>query len=333
MLSALNAGEKIRSRALFNASLMDRVPESASQILENVHADGVLRHRILTRARRYGIPIGGYSTSGWFTVRRLAPVLSAAVGILLIVWFGMNSMGPNAQPPSIPENAQINMQVFPAGDLLTGQVKLAGGVPQIRDQFARTSLGDPALLSVNGRYYQMLASPLALPAEMLGTKHGDIQPLSADISLADRIGVLSNIVPEGEIVYAIGDYSTRTMVAARVSGSVRVFQRIGYAAKSLVGEESFSDTLAVSGKVQALELSGVGIINDAEQANRLIDLLLSRAQPWSGEAVPEGDQSLTIYMRDGLSLHMVVSGDIVQACGAWACPDFFEEFFKVLHES
>jgi hypothetical protein len=334
MLSALHAGERIRSRALFNASLMERVPESARQLLDGVRADSVLRHRILTGAyRSRGVGARAFGRAGGYVAaRRFAPVLSVAMGLILVAVIGLQLYDFNAPPAAIdiPDNPALSMQSFSSGDLSTGSLKLAGGVPQYRPLLMRTSTGDPALLSVNGRYYQMLGAPSQLADDMLGQKHGDVQPLTADISLADRIGVLSNVVPVDEIVYAVGDYSTRTMVAAKVGGVMRVFQRIGYATKSLVGSETFRDTLDVSGRVTALELSGVGVITDGEQANRIFEMLVGEAVPWSGESIPEAGQSLTIHIDGGLSLQVGVSGDLVQACGSWACPEFFEAFAQTI---
>lgn len=330
MLSALQAGGKIMTRARFNASLMERVPESARQLLGGVRADSVLRHRILTSAMRSQsrTAFGSSRGVGRGLARRLAPVFSLAMGLVLIAVLGTRWLMDAPQIPAtdLQANPTLKLESFSAGDLNTGMLRLAGGVPQYRTLFARTSTGDPALLSVNGRYYQMLDAPNPLPDRMLGQKHGDVQPLTADISLADRVGVLSNVVPEGEVVCGIEGYSTRTMVAARVGGVMRVFQRVGYAVKTLVGGESFRDTLDVSGKVAALELSGVGVISDVTKANELIGILLRDAEPWSGESISDSGQALTIYLDGDIVMQLNVSGEIVQACGAWACPSFFEAY-------
>ncbi|MDR0396468.1 MAG: hypothetical protein LBH66_04120 [Oscillospiraceae bacterium] len=336
MLSGLNAGTRIRARALFNASLMERVPESAEQMLGAVRADGALRHRILTHANRFGRrtprPARARVSPSWSAAsRRLAPALGAALALTLVIGIGLRFYGadmfdPSIAPAQLSENVPMT-QSFRSGDLMTGALKLSSGVPDYRSLFVSAEGGEPALVSVNGRYYQMLSAPLALPQDMLEAKIGDMQPLTSDISLADRIGVLSNVVREGEPIYSVRDYSTRTMIAARSGGQMRLFQRVGYAAKSLVGsDERFKDTLSVEGKARALELSGVGIVTDGEKANALISILLSDAREWSGEAVPSGEQALTVYLTNGLALQLNVSGDVVEACGAWSCPRFFEEF-------
>jgi hypothetical protein len=170
---------------------------------------------------------------------------------------------------------------------------------------------------------------------MLGTKHGDVQPLSTGLTLADRIGVLSNVVQEGESVYAVSGYSTRTIIAARSGGSMRVFQRVGYAGKAVVGGEQFKDTLAVEGKALALELSGVGIITDDDKANALIGILLNeaKARPGETETLSGYTQALTIYLTEGITLQLNVSGDVAEGCGAWSCLRFFTEFKAAVGES
>ncbi|MDR1599524.1 MAG: hypothetical protein LBS11_06610 [Oscillospiraceae bacterium] len=336
MLSGLTAGARVHARALFNASLMDRVPESAEQMLGTVRADGALRHRIITNANRSGhrTPLSArlaIPRPRGALARRLTPALGAALALVVVVGMAMRLYGLEPferwNPPTQANDTIPMTQSFRAGDLMTGALKLSSGAPEYRSLFASADGGEPALLSVNGRYYQLLTAPLSLPADMLDSKIGDVQQFTDDISLASRIGVLSNVAPEGEAVYSILDCSTRSMVASRVDGSMRLFQRVGYAAKSLVGsDERFSDTLSIEGKVRALELSGVGIVTDAAQANALASTLLADARAWSGEAVPAGEQALTIYLTNGLALQLNVSGDVVEACGAWSCPQFFERF-------
>jgi hypothetical protein len=256
------------------------------------------------------------------------------MALVLVVMLGIGAHYAGLNDPNNPAqiaNVGILPNSFPAGDLTTGALTMEGGIPQYRSLFASTVTGEPALISVNGRYYRLLNAPLSLSSQMLGTKHGDIQPSPSDISLADRIGVLSNVVTPGEPVYAVEGHSTKTMLAAPVGGSIRLFQRVGYAAKSLVGsDETFGDTLDITGSVVALELSNVGLVTDAAQCEALTQLLLGEAIIWSGEALPTTDQALTLYLSDNLSLQLGVSGDILEGCGLWACPSFFEAFQQAL---
>lgn len=328
MLSGLKAGDRVRQRVLFRASMMETLPEATGQMLQGVQANAALRHRILIASSRRGGPrTAAYAPRQ--IARRLAPAMSMALVLMLMVVIGMQYADPMTKPGAEVQQQQVNLNSYAAGDLYNGALQVSG-IPQYRSLFATLSSGEPALISVNGRYYQMLNSPVSVPDGLLDTKHGDIQPSSGDISMADRLGVVSNIVGDGEVIYSVKGYSTRTLIAAKVNGSMRLFQRIAYAAKSLAGSgESFADTLAIQGKVKTLELSGVGIISDADTCNALVETLLNKAV-WYGDTIPTGQQALTIYTYDNLSVQLHVSGDVMAACGAWACPDFFEAFQAAL---
>lgn len=327
MLSGLKAGDRIRQRALFRASMMVTLPEATDQMLQGVQANPALKHRILIATARRGGPSAAAFTPKRIA-RRLAPAMSMALVLMLMLVIGMQYADPTSSPGAEVQQ-QANLNSFAAGDLNYGVLQVSG-IPQYRSLFATLSSGEPALISVNGRYYQMLNSPASVSESLLDTRHGDIQPSGDDISMADRLGVVSNIVSDGEVIYSLKGYSTRTLIAAKVNGSMRLFQRVAYAAKSLAGSgETFADTLAVQGNVVSLELSGVGIISDVNTCNALIDTLLNKAV-WYGDTIPTGQQALTIYLRDNLSVQLHVSDDVVAACGAWACPDFFEAFQAAL---
>nr|HML48778.1 hypothetical protein [Clostridia bacterium] len=232
MLSGLKAGDRIRQRVLFRASMMEKMPEATGQMLQGVQANAALRHRILiASARRGGPRTAAYAPKQ--VARRLVPAMSMALVLMLMVAIGMQYANPLAKPGAEVQQ-QVNLNSYAAGDLYFGSLQVSG-IPQYRSLFATLSSGEPALISVNGRYYQMLNSPVSVPENLLDTKHGDIQPSGNDISMADRLGVVSNIVGDGEVIYSVKGYSTRTLIAAKVNGSMRLFQRVAYAAKSLAG--------------------------------------------------------------------------------------------------
>ena len=112
---------------------------------------------------------------------------------------------------------------------------------------------------------------------------------------------------------------------AKVDGKLRVFQRVTYAGSATLGKETLADTLPISGRVIAMELSGVGTITDSASASRLADLLLNNAQPKNAGA-SSGSQSLLIQLNNGLTLQMVVKNGVLSACGGWTCPEFFDAF-------
>ena len=97
---------------------------------------------------------------------------------------------------------------------------------------------------------------------------------------------------------------------------------------ALVGGESLGDTLRADRAV-ALELSGVGVVRDADTARRLVNILLNSAFKKSN-ASRETNQALLIQLQSGIVLQMAVSGDQLMACGTWACPEFFGAFQEAL---
>ena len=118
------------------------------------------------------------------------------------------------------------------------------------------------------------------------------------------------------------------MAAANVNGQMRVFQRVSFGDSALVGGEKLSDTLKASSAV-ALELSGVGAINDPATAQRLMDILVKNAS-FLRAGGSETNQSLLIQLKSGLVLQMAVNGERVIACGTWACPEFFDAFQEAM---
>jgi len=349
MLSALHAGEHIRTRALFTASLTENVPATAHQLLGGVKADGVLRHKIITMAKRRGSLFSNMGASrdprvnvGQMNARRrvsrlnrwLPSAAAAAVFVAAIVISFMTQSGPGITPAQMGTAADrgiMDMEHAASGSSTPFFMPTMDAIPEYNSIFEFTPSGEPALLAVNGRFYQMLSVPLDLQASYIGIKHGDIMPLSDDISMADKIGVYSNVVHDGEIVYSVGSFSTRTMVTARVNGAMRVFQRVSYGGKALLGEEAFRGTIAVSNYVGALELSGVGALtveSNPEAVNSLMDILYNKPVPSPEGAAGPGNQSLKLHLNGGLTLQLLVSGDLIEACGTWYCPEFFSEFAR-----
>jgi len=336
MLSGLKATDAIKRRALFRASLEEKVPESAGQMLSGLKATGALRQRILNDARRKPyLPFLPHVTTPRRAVRALVPALSFALVVACAIgagfWFGQQSgqqqILASQSGGALLLSADAGPTGYSAGGVNSALLSVDGTVPQYRALAAMTADGQPALVSVNGRYYQMLLSPASVPDALLGKKIGDVQPAAGDMALDDRIGVLSNVVSAGEPIYEVAGYAQRTVVAAKVFGTTRLFQRVGYAGKTLAGAgETFEDTLGVRGHVTALELSGVGAVTDPEEAARLTDVLLDQASLWQGESIPSGGQALTLYLEDNLALQLQVAENVLQGCGAWANPTFFKEF-------
>ena len=113
-----------------------------------------------------------------------------------------------------------------------------------------------------------------------------------------------------------------------MNGQMRVFQRVSFGDNALVGRETLDDTLRASSAV-ALELSGVGTVNDPAKARQLIGILTANAQ-FLRAGGGETNQSLLIQLENGIVLQMAVNGQRLIACGTWACPEFFDAFQEAL---
>ena len=268
---------------------------------------------------------------------RLAPALCALVVLLgigavsLPGLLGRQSAGPVATDGPL-------LQSQPAGEVAPGE-KLALDVPQgsisirsssnptFRSIWEKATGGNFPLVGVNGRYYRLLTNPTAISSSMLGEQLGTVDTFTSEPALAGKMGVCSNVVSAGEPVYAVSGM-TVALAAARVNGQWRVFQRVSFGDNALVGGERLADTLKAGGAV-ALELSGVGTINDAGTASRLVNILTANAS-FLRSGGGETNQSLLIQLSNGLVLQMAVNGERIIACGTWACPEFFDAFQEAL---
>ncbi len=320
MLSGLTAGEAMKQKMLFRASGVEKLGETATEMLGGLHASSALRHRILVKATRRKVSLSPVPTPARRpSFVRLTPAVGMALVVALMIGLGLNYGG---QMPINGLPIENGMHTYAAGQL-PGE-----GVPAYRSLFAGEG-ANPPLIGVNGRYYRMLQ--MIVPPSLVGTYSAEVTTFTDEPSNASAVGIVSNVLPIGTKIYEVSGLSYRTAYAAEVDGVMRLFQRVGYASSSLIGNETLEDTLDISGKVAALELSGVGVITDETVANDLIYSLLEFAVQ-SGSEVTESTQALTIYLQNNLSLQLLVDGDVLGGCGAWACPDFITMFTAALAE-
>ncbi|MDR0897597.1 MAG: hypothetical protein LBN04_07045 [Oscillospiraceae bacterium] len=322
MLSGLTADEPMRRRVLLRARGAEALPAAAEDMLAGLKATPALRHRILVAAERHNralLPVPtrrpAHAFAARFPLKRLTPALGMAMALALMIGLGLQY---GTAP--LPDNAAGLSSYAAGGDTLPADVS------QVRSLFAGTST-EPPLVVVNGRYYRMMNEVVS--ADLLGSVIANIQGLSNELELVNA-GVLSNIVQPGTNVYELASLSFKTAIAAEVDGQMRLFQRTGYAANNVIGNEMFEDTLeGVSGNVLALELSGEGFIDDEEVADALVSQLTEFSAFHSNE-IPEGEGALTIYLKNDLSLQLMVQGDVYGGCGAWANVEFREAFKAAL---
>lgn len=307
---------------------LQKLPQIADSI--DLQADEALKRKILSAARAR--QTGRRRT----VIRRLTPVLCCA--LVLLIGGGAYAL-PRMTGGQVLPTAQPLIDSRAAGATLSVGEKLALDVPQgsitissssnpsFRSIWAAASGGNFPLIGVEGRYYRLLTNPTALSSNLLGDSLGAVDNYTSEPALAGNSGICSNVVAAGETVYAVQGMRG-ALVSAKVDGQMRVFQRVSFGSSALVGGESLSDTLRAD-SVVALELSGVGTINDAATAKRLIGVLTGSAN-YLRASGSETNQSLLIQLSNGLAIQMAVNGERLIACGTWACPEFFNAFQEAL---
>lgn len=318
MLSGLKGSDAMRRAIVYRATAIDQLPKIADEMLGGLQKTPALRHRILLAAERHDKKKQRMMARRP-AMARMTPAMSMALALCLM--FGLGYIYGNRPQQAIVQSSPVDlvgMDTYAAGGLQEV------GIPGYQSLFAGEG-ANPPLIGINNRYYRMLTSPLSVPESLVGSAFAEIQEQTDEPSLASVVGVISNIVPAGTPVYEVEGISHKTACIADVGGSLRLFQRVSYASNATIGNEMLEDTLSIMGRVKALELSGVGIVQDETKANELI-YMLSEFAAYAGSDVPSGDQALTIYLKNGLSLQLQVQDDVLGACGSWACPEFFDSF-------
>ncbi len=303
---------------------LHQLPEIAENL--GLEADEALKRKILRMAREE-------KPQTTFTVRRLAPIMCAFAVLIGVVAFGIPALQKNAVKPidqhlTKTVTAGENVPgVQTALDVPAGSIQIRSSRnPSYRSIWAKANGANFPLIGVNGRYYRLLTNPTNLTDSLLGSSLGTVEQFTSEPALAGN-GIVSNIVAEGESVYAVSGMKN-AVVAAKVDGSWRAFQRVSFGENALLGSERLADTLKAE-RVVALELTGVGTINDAGVARQLMNVLTDNAS-FLRSGSSETNTSLLIQMESGLTLQMAVNGERIMACGTWACPEFFEAFQEAL---
>lgn len=295
-----------------------------------LQADEALKRKILRAARE--------KKNTGISYRRLVPVMCCALAVLIglgIFGFSANPSSAGPRPTdaplisSVPAGANEVPGVATALDVPQGSITIRNSSnPSYRSIWAaKVSGGNFPLIGVQGRYYRLLTNPTSISSSLLGSSLGSVDNYTSEPALAGRNGICSNVVAAGETVYFVQGMSG-AMVAANVNGALRVFQRVSFGDDALVGGENLADTLK-AGSVVALEISGVGTINDGSKAKELMNILTGNAS-YLRAGGSESNQSLLIQLSNGLVLQMAVNGERIIACGTWACPEFFDAFQEAL---
>jgi len=304
-------------------AMLQDLPAAANEAMKDLQATPFLKARIdrAVYEKKQG--------KVRFTVPRWAPALCCAlVAAVVLAFIPMDRTSPDTLISSamLGDPTQAPASVLSA-DLGDGNVTISAdsSKPGYRNMWTSVQDGSFPLIGVNGRYYRMMTSPKSVSSGLLGSQIATIAEFTTEPSLSGTDVVLSNTAEAGTSVYSIRGVDDSTLIAAEVDGRVRLFQRVSYNGHALRGSERLADTLAVSGKVVALELSGVGTVTDANACAALISTLLSSAGYQSSGSL-SSRQALLIELDNGLVLQLAVKGDRLAACGVWSCPEFFEDF-------
>ncbi|MBQ7848334.1 MAG: hypothetical protein IJ343_01245 [Clostridia bacterium] len=261
---------------------------------------------------------------------RWGSVLSCAAVLVLVIALSISGLpGLTRQPGSLITSDTLSgnpteVPVILTGDLRDSSVTIRAGKTNTDSMWAPASNGSFPLIGVNGKYYRMLTTPRSVPSSLLGSSVGTVAEFTNEPSLSGTNTVLSNAAAFGETVYEIRGMGN-TLVAARVDGQMRLFQRVSFNGNARSGRESLEDTLQVRNRIIAMELSGVGTITDPAACSRLMELLFRCASFESSGSV-SSRQFLLLELDNGLVLQMAVRNDSLAACGVWSCPEFIEAF-------
>lgn len=306
-------------------AMLRNLPETANEAMGGLQATPFLKARIDRAAAE-----GSKANRGRFALLKWAPALGCAAAALVIGLYALPFGGKDQADPLIHSNT-LGATTAPAdvltADLGRGSVFISSNSskPGYRSIWSDVKEGSFPMIGVNGKFYRMLTSPNAVSSNLLGAQIATISEFTTEPSLSGTDVVLSNAATSGTAVYAIQGVSENTLVAAQVNGRTRLFQRVSFNGNALRGKERLADTLALSGQVIAMELSGVGTVTDPAACETLLTTLLGCASYESSGSI-SSKKALLIELENGLVLQMAVKGDSLAACGVWSCPEFFEAF-------
>ena len=305
-------------------AMLRELPQTADKALAGLEATPFLKARINRAANEKKQGKVRFALPNW------APAMccAAVVLVLALTALPLNQEQPNAL---INSNTLGNPTEAPAAlltaDLNRGDVFIStkSAKPGYRSIWSEVQGGSFPLIGINGKYYRMLTNPAVLDSELLDKTVATISEFTTEPSLSGTDAVLSNAAASGAKVYAIQGVSSDTLVAAQVNGRMRLFQRVSFNGNALRGKEKLADTLAITGQVIGMELSGVGTVTDPAACETLLAILLDASSYESSGSI-SSKQALLIELSNGLVLQLAVKGDNFAGCGVWSCPEFFEAF-------
>ena len=306
-------------------AMLRNLPQDADKALNGLQATPFLKARIdrAVAENKQG--------KVRFTMPKWAPAVCCAA-VVLILALTVMPLRMNEQPGNLIQSGPMGPATATPASQMTADlgrdslfISTSNAKPGYRSIWSDVKDGSFPLIGVNGKYYRMLTSPNSVDSDLLGGAIATVSEFTTEPSLSGTDVVLSNAATSGSSVYAVRGVDEDTLVAAEVNGRVRLFQRVSFNGNALRGKEKLSDTLAISGQVIAMELTGVGTVTDPAACETLLATLLSNASYESRGSI-SSRQALLIELQNGLVLQLSVKGDNLAGCGVWSCPEFFEAF-------
>lgn len=216
----------------------------------------------------------------------------------------------------------------PAGSVRISDA--AGAAPGYRSLFAASQNANFPLVRNGSETYRLLTEPASLPADLLGEQIGKVAEYTPEPAVSSG-GIVSNAVEAGQPVYAVKGMKGAA-VAAEMQGSMRAFQRVSYGGVAVIGKEGLRDVLLGNAQVVAMELSGVGVVDQQDSARELANVLFGNANYEGAAESANRSQSLLLWLSNGLTVQMNAGGGTLSACGTWSCPEFFAAFSDAISD-
>lgn len=302
---------------------LEQLPEIANQAMGGLTAGQNLKLRI-EKAAMNPAPRPARRHAAWIPAVSCMLVVAVGLAIALPALHGRDDGNGLISTQAAGQRTVGNERALL--DLENDDVSISRSneAPGYRTLWESGSNGNFPLIGVKGQYYRLMSSPSAVDSDLLGSSLGAVEEFTTEPSLSGTDTLLSNKVSQGTDVYEISGMGG-TLVAAEVDGVYRLFQRVSFNGGAVRGSEGLGDTLQIAGHITAMELSGVGIITDADECEALFATLLDNALYESSASV-SGSQSLLFSLDNGLTVQLIIKNDRLSACGTWSCPEFFEEF-------
>lgn len=303
---------------------LEQLPQIADRALGGLNADEAMKRRILAAVNE--------PSTARMPLRRWLPVACASLALVVALGAGI----PALMQHSPDDNRLINTLSLGDGDTVNNEnvtsslnknsvnVGSQSTIPAFRSLWEKSSDGSFPLIGVNGGYYRLMTSPADVPANVIGSKLGEVESFTKEPALANGGVAMSNCTASGTAIYGVKGMGD-TLIVAKLNGANRLFQRVSFNGSALHGKETLADTLQIAGHIAMMELSGVGVVDNAATCEQLFSTLTAYADYASSGSI-SSQQSLLIELDNGLTVQLMVKNEKLSACGVWSCPEFFEQF-------